>query len=70
GYLVEPDRRKAITLGLNVARHGDTVIIAGKGHEPYQIIGETTIPFDDRVEAKAALQQQCFAIKNAKFTTK
>ena len=57
GYVVEPDRRKAITLGLDVAGHGDTVIIAGKGHEPYQIVGETTIPFDDKVEANAALQQ-------------
>jgi UDP-N-acetylmuramyl-tripeptide synthetase len=57
GYVVEPDRRKAIMLGLDVAGQGDTVVIAGKGHEPYQIIGETTIPFDDKVEAKAALQQ-------------
>ncbi|MEE9402093.1 MAG: UDP-N-acetylmuramoyl-L-alanyl-D-glutamate--2,6-diaminopimelate ligase [Desulfobacteria bacterium] len=57
GYVVEPDRRKAIALGLGAARSGDTVIIAGKGHETYQIIGETTIPFDDRVEAKKILQQ-------------
>jgi len=56
GYVVEPDRRKAIALGLGVARSGDTVIIAGKGHETYQIIGETTIPFDDRVEARKALK--------------
>ena len=57
GYVVEPDRRKAIALGLGAARSGDIVIIAGKGHETYQIIGETTIPFDDRVEAKKILQQ-------------
>jgi len=57
GYVVEPDRREAIALGLGAARSGDTVIIAGKGHETYQIIGETTIPFDDRVEAKKILQQ-------------
>jgi UDP-N-acetylmuramyl-tripeptide synthetase len=57
GYVVEPDRRKAIALGLGAARSGDTVIIAGKGHETYQIIGETTISFDDRVEAKKILQQ-------------
>jgi len=57
GYVVEPDRRKAIALGLGAARSGDTVIIAGKGHETYQIIGETTIPFDDRVEAKKALRR-------------
>ena len=57
GYVVEPDRRKAIALGLSAASPGDTVIIAGKGHETYQIIGETTIPFDDRVEARRALNR-------------
>ncbi|GAG53006.1 unnamed protein product, partial [marine sediment metagenome] len=55
GYVVEPDRRRAISLGLGAARPGDTVIIAGKGHETYQIIGETSIPFDDRVEARRGL---------------
>jgi hypothetical protein len=34
---------------------GETVLIAGKGHETYQIIGGTSDPFDDRMEAKAAL---------------
>lgn len=57
GYVVEPDRRTAIALGLRAARAGDTVIIAGKGHETYQIIGETTTPFDDRVEARQVLGQ-------------
>jgi UDP-N-acetylmuramyl-tripeptide synthetase len=57
GYVVEPDRRKALALGLRAARSGDTVIIAGKGHETYQIIGETTIAFDDRVEAKKILER-------------
>ena len=56
GYVVEPNRRKAIALGLGAARPGDTVIIAGKGHETYQIIGETTMPFDDRVEARRVLE--------------
>jgi UDP-N-acetylmuramyl-tripeptide synthetase len=56
GYVVEPDRRKAIALGLCAARSGDTVIIAGKGHETYQIIGETSMPFDDRVEARKVLK--------------
>ncbi len=55
GYVVEPDRRKAIQLGISMSSPGDTVLIAGKGHETYQIIGEKTIPFDDRVEAKIAL---------------
>ena len=57
GYVVEPDRRKAIALGLNAARFGDTVLIAGKGHETYQIVGETTIAFDDRIEARKVLDR-------------
>ena len=42
---------------LDVARPGDTVIIAGKGHETYQIIGESTVTFDDRLEAKEVLER-------------
>ena len=57
GYVVEPDRRRAIALGLGAARQGDTVLLAGKGHEPYQIIGGRTFPFDDRVEVKKALER-------------
>ena len=57
GYVIEPDRRKAIALGIGAARSGDTVIIAGKGHETYQILGESTVAFDDRVEARQALEQ-------------
>jgi UDP-N-acetylmuramoyl-L-alanyl-D-glutamate--2,6-diaminopimelate ligase len=57
GYILEPDRRKAIMLGIGVARPGDTVIIAGKGHETHQIMGRTQRPFDDRVEAAEALQR-------------
>jgi UDP-N-acetylmuramoyl-L-alanyl-D-glutamate--2,6-diaminopimelate ligase len=45
---VEPDRRAAIALALALARAGDAVLIAGKGHEDYQILGERTIHFDDR----------------------
>jgi UDP-N-acetylmuramyl tripeptide synthase len=55
GFVVEPDRRKAIALGIRAARPGDAVLIAGKGHEPYQIIGHQAIHFDDREEAAAAL---------------
>lgn len=54
-YLIEPDRRKAIGLGIAAANSGDTVLIAGKGHEPYQIIGKQSFPFDDREEARKAL---------------
>jgi UDP-N-acetylmuramyl-tripeptide synthetase len=56
GYVVEPDRRSAIELGIAVARPGDTVLIAGKGHETYQILGSKTINFDDREEARKALR--------------
>lgn len=55
GHIVLPDRREAIGLAISVAEAGDTVLIAGKGHETYQIIGRTTIPFDDREEARRAL---------------
>jgi UDP-N-acetylmuramoyl-L-alanyl-D-glutamate--2,6-diaminopimelate ligase len=48
GYVVEPDRRKAIHLALTLARPGDTVLIAGKGHEDYQLIGSRKLKFDDR----------------------
>jgi murE/murF fusion protein len=51
GFVVEPDRRKAIRLGITTARPGDTVLIAGKGHETYQIIGDEFLSFDDREEA-------------------
>jgi UDP-N-acetylmuramyl-tripeptide synthetase len=55
GYTIEPDRSKAIQLGIQMAEHGDTVLIAGKGHETYQILGTQTIDFDDRKEAAKAL---------------
>ncbi|MFZ5592188.1 MAG: UDP-N-acetylmuramoyl-L-alanyl-D-glutamate--2,6-diaminopimelate ligase, partial [Bacillota bacterium] len=57
-YLVIPDRRQAIRQAIALARSGDTVLIAGKGHEDYQIIGTTKHHFDDREEAAAALQDR------------
>ena len=56
GHAVEPDRRSAIALAIGCARAGDTVLIAGKGHETYQILNTGTIDFDDRIEARKALE--------------
>ena len=52
---VEPDRDKAIHKAIGMARPGDIVILAGKGHEDYQIIGKTNTHFDDREVALQAL---------------
>ena len=57
GFVAEPDRRTAIALGLRAARRGDVVLIAGKGHETYQVIGGQTIHFDDREEAARVLAE-------------
>lgn len=56
GFSVELDRKRAIQMIIDMAEPGDTVIIAGKGHETYQEFEDTIIPFDDRVYAKEALQ--------------
>ena len=58
GYVVVADRRAAIELALQCARPGDAVLIAGKGHEPYQIVGTVKHAFDDRLEAARALEQR------------
>jgi UDP-N-acetylmuramoyl-L-alanyl-D-glutamate--2,6-diaminopimelate ligase len=55
GYVVIEERRAAINHAIAAARPGDTVLLAGKGHEPYQIIGQTKYAFDDRLEAQAAI---------------
>ena len=49
------DRADAIRYALTEARRGDCVLIAGKGHEAYQIVGVETLPFDDREIACACL---------------
>ncbi|MBS3919927.1 MAG: UDP-N-acetylmuramoyl-L-alanyl-D-glutamate--2,6-diaminopimelate ligase [Deltaproteobacteria bacterium] len=56
GYLKVPDRREAIRMAIALARPEDIVLIAGKGHEDYQIVGKKKFPFDDRVEARKALE--------------
>ncbi|MBZ5583410.1 MAG: UDP-N-acetylmuramoyl-L-alanyl-D-glutamate--2,6-diaminopimelate ligase [Acidobacteriia bacterium] len=55
-HVVEPDRAAAIARALREARPGDIVILAGKGHEPYQVLKDKTIPFDDRVVAREVLK--------------
>ena len=56
-YRVVADRREAIRSALTEARDGDTVVIAGKGHETYQTIGATSHPFDDRIVARELLDE-------------
>ncbi len=55
-HLIEPDRAIAIDRALKQAREGDIVILAGKGHEPYQVLKDKTIPFDDRTVARELLR--------------
>lgn len=57
GFTEEPDRRAAIRLAVASAGPEDTVLIAGKGHEDYQILGTEKIHLDDREEARAALAE-------------
>ncbi len=54
-FLKEADRRNAIKMAIGAAKPGDVVLIAGKGHEPYQILGKTKTPFDDRQVARECL---------------
>ena len=54
--IVEGDRNKCSESAIKDAQTGDTILIAGKGHEDYQIIGREKIHFDDREEAQAALR--------------
>jgi UDP-N-acetylmuramoyl-L-alanyl-D-glutamate--2,6-diaminopimelate ligase len=54
-YQIVLDRSVAIEQAVGTARPGDVVLIAGKGHEPYQIFGTTKRPFDDRIEARRCL---------------
>jgi UDP-N-acetylmuramyl tripeptide synthase len=54
--VIEPDRRLAIGEAVKHARKGDVVLIAGKGHETTQVIGERVVEFDDRLVATEALR--------------
>jgi UDP-N-acetylmuramoyl-L-alanyl-D-glutamate--2,6-diaminopimelate ligase len=55
-HAIEPDRASAIARALKEAREGDIVILAGKGHEPYQVLKDKTIHFDDREVARELLK--------------
>ena len=57
---VEPDRQKAIGVALDEARSGDIVLLAGKGHETYQVLRDRTIAFDDREVVRAVLRRHGF----------
>ena len=50
------DRREAVKRAVEIAQDGDVIVIAGKGHENYQIIGRTKYPMDDRELVKFALE--------------
>jgi UDP-N-acetylmuramoyl-L-alanyl-D-glutamate--2,6-diaminopimelate ligase len=59
-YLIEPDREKAIGMAIDEAHAGDIVLLAGKGHEDYQILADRTLEFDDRQMARRALRERGF----------
>ena len=57
-YVIEPDREKAIGVAMDEARAGDIVLLAGKGHENYQILADRTLQFDDREVTRKALRER------------
>ncbi|MCK4324177.1 MAG: UDP-N-acetylmuramoyl-L-alanyl-D-glutamate--2,6-diaminopimelate ligase [Armatimonadetes bacterium] len=58
-YIIQPDRRRAIFMAVQRCQPGDILVIAGKGHETYQIIGDQRVPFDDGEVAREAIIQVC-----------
>ena len=57
GYWIEPNREAAIHLAVRLARAGDVLLVAGKGHEDYQIVGQRKLPFDDREVLRREIEQ-------------
>ena len=57
GYVVIEDRREALEFAVSLLRPNDLLLVAGKGHEDYQILASGRIHFDDREELRKALQQ-------------
>jgi UDP-N-acetylmuramoyl-L-alanyl-D-glutamate--2,6-diaminopimelate ligase len=66
-YLIEPDREKAIGVAMDEARAGDIVLLAGKGHENYQILADRTLEFDDRDMARRALRERGYSEAQAEI---
>ncbi|HYW54850.1 MAG TPA: UDP-N-acetylmuramoyl-L-alanyl-D-glutamate--2,6-diaminopimelate ligase [Dongiaceae bacterium] len=60
---IELDRRRAIRRAIDEARPGDTIVVAGKGHETYQIVGDQTRPFDDRDEVRIAFSKRAETVR-------
>ena len=56
-YDVQPDRRAAIAHAISLAKPGDSILVAGKGHEDYQLVGDKVLSFDDRVVAREELER-------------
>ena len=63
-FQVEPDRAKAIRQALLEAREGDIVLLAGKGHETYQVIEAKAVPFDDREVARRVLRELGYGVND------
>jgi UDP-N-acetylmuramoyl-L-alanyl-D-glutamate--2,6-diaminopimelate ligase len=64
-YRVEPDREQALAMALDEARPGDIVLLAGKGHETYQVLRDGTVDFDDREKARAILRRKGYSKRQA-----
>jgi len=62
-YQIEPDRERALAIAIGEAQAGDIVLLAGKGHETYQVLRDGAIEFDDREKARAILRSRGFTKK-------
>ena len=60
-YRIEPERQQALAAAIEQARPGDIVLLAGKGHETYQVLAERTIEFDDREKAREILRRKGYS---------
>ena len=60
-YVIEADRERAMEIAIDEARPGDVVLLAGKGHETYQVLRDKSIEFDDRAKARAILEKKGFS---------